>query len=134
MSKLRKKMISMMERENYSPSTIKCYVHSVKDLARYYGCCPSGLSDDQVGTYLKHIRDKGCQWSTVNGFYSGIKWFYTRVLEREWNHRQLPRPRREKRLPEVLIQSRSEAAIGWGYQFETSNGIDGDVFRRFAGW
>ena len=98
-------MISRMERENYSASTIKCYVHSVKDLAVYYNCCPSKLGDEQIGDYLKHLRDRGCCCSTVNGFFGGIKWFYTRILEREWNHRQLPRPRREKRLPEVLSKA-----------------------------
>lgn len=94
-----------MERQNYAQSTIKSYVHAVKDLACYYGTCPSALNDEQIGAYLTQLRDRGCSWSTVNSFFGGIKWFYTNVLERSWNHRQLPRPRREKRLPEVLSKS-----------------------------
>ncbi|MDB4286317.1 site-specific integrase [bacterium] len=92
----------MMERENYSPSTIKAYVQTVKTLALHYRCCPSVLTDEQIGNYLGFVRGRGCAWSTVNAFYNGIKWFYTRVVEKEWNHWQLPRPRREKRLPEIL--------------------------------
>jgi len=98
-------MISMMERQNYAPSTIKTYVHAVKDLADYYGRCPSALTDEQIGAYLGQLRERGCSWSTLNSFFGGIKWFYPHVLERAWNHRQLPRPRGEKRLPEVLSQA-----------------------------
>ncbi len=111
MSKLRKKMISMMERENYSQSTIKIYVHAVKNLALYHGLCPSELSADQIGAYLGHVRSQGHSWSTVNTLYGGIKWSYTRVLERDWNHRQLPRPRREKRLPEILSREEVKRLI-----------------------
>ena len=105
MSKLRKKMISLMEAQNYSKSTIKLYVHAVKELAIFYSCCPSGLSDEQISSYLGSLRKKGCSWSTVHAHFSGIKWFYTRVLDREWNHRMLARPRREKRYPEILSKS-----------------------------
>lgn len=91
-----------MELGNYAQSTIESYVYAVQQLALSYGCCPSELSDSQIGAYLGSVRQRGCSWSTVNTCYSGIKWFYTRVLKQEWNHRQLPRPRREKRLPEIL--------------------------------
>lgn len=91
-----------MELQNYSASTIKSYVYAVKHLSLYYHLCPSQLSDDQIGIYLKSVRDRDCSWSTVNAYFNGIKWFYTRILDRQWNQRQLPRPRREKRLPEIL--------------------------------
>lgn len=102
MSELRKQMIHLMEGQNYAASTIKCYVYWVQELARYHGCCPSQLSDEQIGHFLKYIRDQGKSWSTVNAGYSGIKWFYVRVLARAWNQHQLARPRRQKRLPEIL--------------------------------
>ena len=91
-----------MERANYSKSTIQSYVYTVECLALHYGQCPSRLSDEQVGAFLASLRKRDCSWSTVNAYYSGIKWFYTQVLDRPWNHRLLPRPRREKRLPEIL--------------------------------
>jgi site-specific recombinase XerD len=102
MSKLRKKMISLLEGQNYAPSTIKSYVYAVQQLALHYGKCPSELSDEHIAYYLGEVRKRGCSWSTVNAQFNGIKWFYTRVQEREWNHRMLPRPRKERRLPEIL--------------------------------
>ena len=111
MSKLRKKMIAQMERGNYSSSTIKSYVQAVKQLSLYYQSCPSKLGDEQIGAYLGYVRSLGHSWSSVNTYYSGIKWFYTHVLERPWNHHQLPRPRREKKLPEILSKQEVKRLI-----------------------
>ncbi|MEM6805857.1 MAG: phage integrase N-terminal SAM-like domain-containing protein, partial [Bacteroidota bacterium] len=69
MSKLRKKMISLMEAQNYSKSTIKLYVYAVKELALYYRCCPGGLSDEQISLYLGSLRKRGASWSTVNAHF-----------------------------------------------------------------
>ncbi len=102
MSKLREQMVAQLARGNYSASTIRSYVYTVQCLALYYGQCPSALSEEQVGAFLSKLREQGLSWSTVNAYFSGIKWFYTQVLGRPWNQRLLPRPRREKRLPEIL--------------------------------
>lgn len=100
-----------MELGNYSESTIKLYVHAVAQLSLHHHLCPSKLSDEQIASYLGHIRSRGQSWSSVNSYYSGIKWFYTHVLERSWNQRQLPRPRREKKLPEVLSKEEVKRLI-----------------------
>lgn len=102
MSKLREQMVAQLARANYSESTIRSYVYTVQCLALHYGQCPSALSDEQVGGFLAKLREQGLSWSTVNAYFSGIKWFYTQVLDRPWSQRLLPRPRREKRLPEIL--------------------------------
>lgn len=104
MSKLRKKMVAQMERANYSTSTINSYVYAVQCLALHYGACPSTLSDEQIGEYLNSLWERKYSWSTINAYYSGIKWLYEQVLDRPWNQRLLPRPRREKRLPQILSQ------------------------------
>ncbi len=102
MNILRQQMESQLAGANYSECTIKSYVYAVQSLALHYGECPSQLSDEQVGAFLISLRERRLSWSTVNAYFSGIKWFYTQVLDRSWNHRLLPRPRREKRLPEIL--------------------------------
>ena len=111
MSKLRQQMITLMERENYSAHTIKSYVHAVIGISRHYHRCPSTLSDEEIGQYLSYTRRRGCSWSTVNAIYNGIKWFHTRVLDQPWNHRQLPRPKKEKRLPQVLSRAEVKRLI-----------------------
>lgn len=111
MSKLRKQMVGQLERAHYSPNTINAYVYAVQCLALHYGSCPSKLSDEQIGQYLHGLREQKYSWATINAHYSGIKWCYQKVLDRAWNQRLLPRPRREKRLPQILSQQEVKGLI-----------------------
>ena len=96
-------MISWMERKNYSASTIKCYVTAVSMLARYYDKCPSQLSEEQVAAYLNYITQKrGYSYGSISGAHRGIKLFWKQILDRAWNTKLLPRPKRPKELPEIL--------------------------------
>lgn len=98
-------MIQWMERKNYSASTIKCYVTSVSMLARYYGKCPSKLSEEEVAAYMNFITKKrGYSYGSISGAHSGIKLFWKQILGREWNTKLLPRPKRPKELPEILSE------------------------------
>lgn len=103
MTPLRKQMISWMERKNYSASTVKCYVTAVSMLGRYYGKCPSKLSEEEVAAYLNYItQERGYSYGSISGAHSGIKLLWKQILDREWNTKLLPRPKRPKQLPEIL--------------------------------
>ena len=62
--------------------------------------------------YLK--RDKGLSAGTINNYISAIKFFYTYVLQKEWDSRKVPRMRRKSSFPVIppkedvlaLIQSK----------------------------
>ncbi len=100
---LRKKMISWMERKDYSASSIKAYVTAVSMLGRYYGRCPSELSEEEVAAYMNYVtKERGYSYGSISGAHSGIKLFWKQILDREWNTKLLPRPRRPKQLPEIL--------------------------------
>ncbi len=49
--------------------------------------------------YLKH--EKKLSAGSINNYISGIRWFYTIILEREWNARKIPRMKRIPALPIV---------------------------------
>ena len=96
-------MIHWMERQNYSASTIKCYVTAVSVMAKHFNCCPSKLQESDLANYLHYIvKEKDYSSGSVSGIYSGIKFFWEKILEREWNVKHLPRPKRAKVLPEIL--------------------------------
>lgn len=49
--------------------------------------------------YLKN--EKGLQPGTINNYNSAIKFFYTHILDKEWNQRKIPRMRNEQKLPVI---------------------------------
>lgn len=112
MSPLRRQMIQLMERENYSPHTIDAYVQIVNHFARHFGECPSLLGDQQIAEYL-HFKTKTDPKSkaTCQLIYSGLRFFYIRVLDKEWNEKKIKRPRSVQRLPEILSRSEVKAVI-----------------------
>ena len=96
-------MIELMERKDYSASTIKSYVKAVSMLSRYYMRCPSQLSEREVAAYMNYVtKQRGYSYGSISGTHSGIKLFWCQVLGREWNTKLLPRPKRPKALPEIL--------------------------------
>ena len=50
MTHLRKMMLEELERRNYSESTIRAYVRTIEDLARYFKRPPDQRNSNVVGT------------------------------------------------------------------------------------
>lgn len=111
MNPLRQKMIRLMEREHYAQKTIQNYVSAVSQFARFHGRCPSQLDDEHIGEYLDHLCSLNVSVSLLNITHSALRWFYSRVLDRDWNERLFRRPRRKKQLPEVLSTEEVKAII-----------------------
>ena len=91
---------------NYSRKTIKCYLCS---LGQFWKFCESRQDDSEFSKteapqiYLLHrYKSQKVSWQTVNGDYSALRLFYKHVLDRAWNLKKLPRPRKVKTLPKVI--------------------------------
>jgi site-specific recombinase XerD len=106
MSKLRDRMLMEMELRNYSQKTIKAYIKHVEHFSRLFKKSPAAMGNTEIRKYLHHLKQiKKVSWSNINIAYCGLKFFYTKVLHRRWDVEHIPRPRREKKLPNVLAQS-----------------------------
>ena len=109
MSTLRNKMIQQMQLKGFSVRTIENYTKSILSLAKYYKTSPDLLSQEQIRNYIQYqIIEKKLSRSWLNILISALKILFCDVLKREWNHLDIPRPRREKKLPVVL--SKEETA------------------------
>lgn len=103
MSTLKNKMIQQMQLKGYSSNTVKLYAEIIVGLATYYKTAPDLLSTEQVRDYIQFkIIEKKVSKSWVNQFISALKILFCEVLKREWSPLDIPRPRREKKLPVVL--------------------------------
>lgn len=112
MSELRNKMKMDMELRGYSPITIKYYIEHVSRLAKHFNKSPDLLSEDQIKEYLHYcITEKKICEGTVNTIYSGLKFFYTKTLGREWGVEKLTRIKERKKLPVVLSKSEIKAIL-----------------------
>lgn len=102
MGALRTKMIEEMKLRNFSPRTEQSYVAAMLGLAKHYRQSPDHLTQEQIRSYLLHLKERGLSPSSRNVAISGLKFFYHQILG--WNEQRLFLPPRKRswRLPEVL--------------------------------
>jgi len=92
-----------MELKGYSPRTIKNYIGHVSNFAKDYNKSPELLREKEIREYLHYcIMEKKLSEGTVNYINAGLKFFYTKTLNRYWNMDKLFRIKEPRRLPAVL--------------------------------
>ena len=111
MGALRTKMIEEMKLRNFSPRTEQSYVSAMVGLVKYYHQSPDQLTQEQIRSYLLHLKERGLSPSSRNVAISGLKFFYHQILG--WNEQQLFLPPRKGswRLPEVLSPKEVERVL-----------------------
>ncbi len=95
--------------KGYSQRTIRTYVSLLSGISRHYRCSPEWITIDQIRDYLQEnitVVKRSKSW--VNQLISAMKFLYCEVLQRDWSYLDIPRPRRDKKLPVVL----SRAEVG----------------------
>ena len=103
MTRLRQQMLDELERRNYSASTVRAYIRTVEDLARYFKRRPDQLGPEHIRQYQAHLfRDRKLAANTVAQRVAALRFFYIRTLGQEWNLDRAPYPKRPRRLPNIL--------------------------------
>ena len=64
--------------------------------------CLDDITATDIQQYILYLKqDKKLSAGTINNYISGIKWFYTIILKKEWNARKIPRMKRTPAFPVV---------------------------------
>jgi site-specific recombinase XerD len=97
--------------KNFALATRKTYLSNFK---RYYQWTLESEVDkpydqDVVRRYLLYRVRKGAKWQTMNSIYSAMRKLFREVLDLDWSLRKLPRPNKERHLPELI--SRQEVML-----------------------
>ena len=103
MTHLRQLMIEELRRRNFAESTIRAYVHGVEHFSRYFHRRPDQLGPEHIRQYQAMLFSK-LKYSpnTVTQRLGALRFFYIKVLKRNWSIAETPYPRKVIRLPEIL--------------------------------
>ena len=105
MTALRKRMLEELQRRNYSPTTIRAYLHAVEAFALHFGKSPDKLDQEHLRQYQLHLlHDRKFTVGTIVSTIAALRFFFVRVLRRPYREIDLVYPKRPERLPTVLSQ------------------------------
>lgn len=96
-----------MRLRNYSSKTIKAYLSCLRAFVRFISPqLPRDATEQEIRCYLLYLLEqKGSSAGTVNQVYNALVFLYDDLYGRPFSIRNLPRPRRERKLPDVLSGS-----------------------------
>jgi len=109
---LRQRMLEDLQIRHYSPTTIRLYLHSVAEFARYFHKPPDQLGPEHIRQYqLFLIKDKQASQSTCIQLVCALRFLYTHTLNRKIEIERIPFPRRERKLPLILSREEVQALL-----------------------
>ncbi len=108
-AKLRDNLLAKMDEElilrGYGRPTRKNYMGHIRRFLSYQLMDYRNLTNDDVRKYLVYsLEEKNASHSFTNQAVSAIKFLFNHVLKRQGIDICLPRPKREKVLPDILSQ------------------------------
>jgi integrase/recombinase XerD len=111
-TRLRKMMLEELQRRNYAQTTVREYIKSVADFAKYFGKPPDQLGPEEIRQYQAHLfTERKLQPRTVALRTAALRFFYVKTLKRPYPLEEVPYPKRPSRLPIVLSQDEAVALI-----------------------
>lgn len=98
--------------------TQQCYTRAVRQLVEFYDKTPDTISETELQDYFLFRRNEtGWSSSTMRICHSGLKFFFTHVLERNWSTFNYLGVQREQRLPTVLSREEVQRTLASVYTF-----------------
>lgn len=102
MTPLRQRLVEDLQRRNYSPRTVACYVGHVAAFARHFNRSPDQLGADEVRAFQLHLLDRRVSWSAYNQASCALRFFFGKCLGRVELLPAIPFGKRARTLPAVL--------------------------------
>ena len=103
MTPLREKMIRDMQLYRLAKSTQDSYLRSVAGLAKYYKKSPDKIDEDELKRYILYLaNERGLRWSSIDMMTSGLRFFYSKTLDRKDLALSLPIKKAPRRLAEIF--------------------------------
>ena len=106
-------MIQALQLNGKGERTQEAYARAVRMLLDFYRKAPDEITAEELQTYFLHRRNVS-RWSpaTLRICYAGIRFFFEKVLQRDWPLLQLLRAQRERKLPAALSVEEARRTLG----------------------
>ena len=91
-----------MRLSGFSPQTRRLYGSHVKRFYLGRANVNPDATNEEMRTWLLRLLREGCSYSYVNQAVSALKFLHSKVLRRGVAKLELPRPRQDRSLPNVL--------------------------------
>jgi len=100
MTHLRKMMLEELERRNYARTTIRVYIQTVEDFARYFKRPPDQLGPEHIREYQAFLfRERKLAPRTVTQRLAALRFFFIQTMKKAWSVADTPIPRRRDTCP-----------------------------------
>jgi len=95
------KHLQHLNLKGFRPKTIDGYSRAIRRIGKYFDGDINDLSEQQLTDYFVDLLGTH-SWSAVKIDLYGLKFFYRHVLKQPWQHVDLIKPPRAKRLPDIV--------------------------------
>lgn len=97
---------NLMILKGYSPNTIRNYCNELHHLFRLLGNRPvNSLEKKHILSYLLWLLEKkGCSEAQVHTVVNAIKFYFEKLMNRDKEFYDLPRPKKPYKLPDILAE------------------------------
>ena len=90
---------------NYSHKTLKAYRSCLRSFIAYFSPRhPRELTNEDIRSYLLYLIEKKLAASTINQVFNALRFLYVELYKMPFTIGNIPRPKNEKKLPNVLSQ------------------------------
>lgn len=106
-------MIQTLQLNGKGERTQEAYARAVRMLLESLGKAPDEITPEELQAYFLHRRNVS-RWSpaTLRICYAGIRFFFEKVLHRDWPILQVLRAQRERKLPAILSVEEVRRTLG----------------------
>lgn len=110
MSNYQQRFIEDLELHGYSKRTVTMYSRAVRQLKDHYNKPAEEVTEDEIRQYFLYNKNDR-KWSRAASTIAlcGIKFFFEKTLQKEWQVFDLVRPKRETKLPVILSKKEVRA-------------------------
>jgi site-specific recombinase XerD len=96
-----KSHLKHLKLKGLQPKTIEAYSRAIRRIGDYFNHQIDDLSELQLTDYFTDLLDSH-SWSAVKLDLYGLKFYYTHVLRKPWEHIDLIKPPKTQRLPDIV--------------------------------